>query len=111
MAAYRDKLAQQKNANDAYTPTFSLRMRLDTASMKTQVLRIEIENNGPTLDPVTQRKLFDPFYTTKPVDQGTGLGLSVSYFIIKDEHNGRIWVESPASGGVRFVILLPLSAS
>ncbi len=71
--------------------------------------RIEIEDNGPGIDPETQRRVFEPFFTTKPPGQGTGLGLSVSYFIVKDIHDGQISVESMPGGGARFVILLPLN--
>ncbi len=55
-----------------------------------------------------QHKIFDPFFTTKPTGMGTGLGLSVSYGILKD-HDGEIRVESQAGKGSTFTILLPLS--
>ena len=50
---------------------------------------IEVEDTGPGVAPEHEAKLFQPFYTTKPVGEGTGLGLSVSYDIIRS-HNGRI---------------------
>ncbi len=73
---------------------------------KNQV-RIEIEDNGPGIDAKIQKRVFEPFFTTKPVGLGTGLGLSVSYFIITEIHNGRISVESPPDMGAKFIIVLP----
>lgn len=68
---------------------------------------LEIEDNGPGMGKKTQKRVFEPFYTTKPIGQGTGLGLSVSYFIIKEIHNGAIEVESKLDKGTRFIIRLP----
>ncbi len=72
-------------------------------------VRIEIEDNGPGMDESTRRKIFEPFFTTKPVGEGTGLGLSVSYFIIANNHRGTIEVESSPGCGAKFIIRLPLS--
>jgi len=71
-------------------------------------LQIEIEDNGPGMDRETQRHIFEPFYTTKPVGAGTGLGLSVSYFIVTRIHQGRMSVDSQINGGARFLLELPL---
>jgi PAS domain S-box-containing protein len=71
-------------------------------------LIIEIMDNGPGMDPQTREKAFEPFFTTKPVGTGTGLGLSVSYFIIANEHDGRIELESEVNKGTCFRIQLPL---
>jgi signal transduction histidine kinase len=69
---------------------------------------LEIENNGPAIAKEIQKRIFEPFYTTKPVGIGTGLGLSISYFIIVENHKGEIEVESEKTGGVKFIIRLPL---
>ncbi len=55
-----------------------------------------------------RKRAFEPFYTTKPVGEGTGLGLSVSYFIISENHGGKMAVESQPGKGAKFVIRLPL---
>ena len=68
---------------------------------------IEIEDNGPGMDADTCSKVFDPFFTTKPVGVGTGLGLSVSYFIITENHKGRMEVISEPGKGTNFIIRLP----
>ena len=64
---------------------------------------LSIADNGPGMDENTRRRVFEPFFTTKPVGVGTGLGLSVSYFIVTENHNGEMMVEScqahPSGGG------------
>lgn len=69
---------------------------------------VEIEDNGPGMDLEIQKRLFEPFYTTKSVDQGTGLGLSVSYFIVVNDHKGKMEVESLPGIGSKFKIFLPI---
>jgi two-component system, NtrC family, sensor kinase len=70
-------------------------------------LKIEFEDNGPGIAPDHLGQVFDPFFTTKDIGQGTGLGLSVSYGIIKD-HGGEIRVDSRPGEFTRFVIVLPI---
>ena len=65
-------------------------------------------DNGPGMDENTRRRVFEPFYTTKEVGVGTGLGLSVSYFIITKQHRGAMGVESTRGQGARFIIRLPI---
>lgn len=69
--------------------------------------RIEVIDNGPGMDEQTRKRIFEPFFTTKEVGLGTGLGLSVSYFIISEQHNGTMTVESSPGKGARFIIRLP----
>ena len=68
---------------------------------------IEIKDTGCGISESAIRKIFEPFYTTKPVGQGTGLGLSLSYSIIQ-KHNGKISVSSSVNVGTTFTIILPL---
>ena len=68
---------------------------------------IEVEDSGPGVAPEDEAKLFQPFYTTKPVGEGTGLGLSVSYDIIRS-HNGRIGYRRGTMGGAVFYFELPV---
>jgi len=67
---------------------------------------IEIEDNGPGIPPEVARRIFEPFFTTKPPGQGTGLGLSVSFFIVTQGHGGSMSVR-PGPGGACFRIELP----
>jgi PAS domain S-box-containing protein len=71
---------------------------------------ITVDDNGPGIPPELLSRVFDPFYTTKPEGEGTGLGLSVSAGIIAD-HHGRIAAAERPGGGARFVVELPLSQS
>ena len=68
---------------------------------------IEVQDNGPGMDEPTRRRVFEPFFTTKPAGVGTGLGLSVSYFIVTEQHHGSINVSSAPGQGTRFVVRLP----
>jgi signal transduction histidine kinase len=73
------------------------------------MVRVEIEDNGPGMDEATRKRLFEPFFTTKPPGIGTGLGMSVSYFIVTEEHHGALMVESQPGSGSRFIIRLPVA--
>jgi signal transduction histidine kinase len=71
---------------------------------------LEVEDTGPGVQPEDEAKLFQPFFTTKPVGTGTGLGLSVSYGII-DSMGGRIGHRRAAAGGAIFYFELPVDSS
>ena len=68
---------------------------------------IEIADTGAGIPPEVLQRIFDPFYTTKPVGTGTGLGLSISYGIVA-KHHGRIEVDSAPGEGSRFRLVLPI---
>ena len=69
---------------------------------------IEIADNGPGMDEARIKRIFEPFFTTKEVGVGTGLGLSVSYFIVTSNHGGAMTAESMPGEGASFIIRLPL---
>jgi len=75
---------------------------------RTEQARIEIEDNGPGIDEETRKRIFEPFFTTKDIGLGTGLGLSVSYFIIKEHHKGTMETKSEPGFYTKFIITLPL---
>jgi PAS domain S-box-containing protein len=70
---------------------------------------IEVADNGPGMDETRLKRIFEPFFTTKEVGFGTGLGLSVAYFIITNNHNGSMSAESSPGKGANFIIRLPLA--
>lgn len=82
-----------------------------TITIKTEALdayiSIQIADTGMGIPQENLSKLFDPFFTTKPVDQGTGMGLSISYGIIQ-EHGGSLEVDSKVGKGTTFTIRLPI---
>ena len=94
--------AMQENRETEDPPKLTLRV----FRYKSDVV-VEIEDNGPGMDESVRKRIFEPFFTTKPVGQGTGLGLSVSYFIITDNHNGKMNVISSPGKGAKFIIHLP----
>jgi len=68
---------------------------------------IEVEDNGDGIEPDLVNRIFDPFFTTRRNEEGTGLGLSVSYSLVQ-EHNGIIGVLSKPGVGTRFTVFLPV---
>ncbi|MGB4074316.1 sensor histidine kinase [Pseudomonas sp.] len=71
---------------------------------------IQVEDNGVGMRESVRKRIFEPFFTTKEVGQGTGLGLSVSYFIITNNHKGQMEVQSKPGQGTCFTLRLPLTA-
>jgi PAS domain S-box-containing protein len=97
--------AQAMHTAKTKFPRFIIRIyKADESNM----VCMEIEDNGPGMDEETRSKVFDPFFTTKPVGIGTGLGLSVSYFIITRNHKGKMDVISEPGNGATFIIKLPV---
>ncbi|WP_319779624.1 ABC transporter substrate binding protein [Maridesulfovibrio sp.] len=87
-------------------PKFILR-----AYLKENYVVTEIEDNGPGMPEHIRRRILEPFFTTKPVGQGTGLGLSVSYFIVTDLYKGSMEVQSEEGEWTRFIIKIPRADS
>jgi two-component system NtrC family sensor kinase len=85
-----------------------LKVTIGPADIPSEV-RIDVVDTGPGIPPEYLGQIFDPFFTTKKLGAGTGLGLSVSYNIIK-KNGGRMEVSSPPGQGARFSIFLPLVA-
>jgi signal transduction histidine kinase len=94
---------EQKSKNHiSYEPTVSV-----TTKMIDNKVEIKVKDNGSGIPQKVMDKIFQPFFTTKPTGQGTGLGLSLSYDIIK-AHGGEIKVESKEGEGTVFIIQLPV---
>jgi len=97
--------AQAMHKAEIKNPQFTIRTGFEADS---RMVFIQIRDNGPGMDRDTQKRVFEPFFTTKAVGAGTGLGLSVSYFIITENHKGELFVESKHGKGAAFTIKLPV---
>ena len=75
----------------------------------TDKILIRINDNGCGIPPETQKRLYDPFFTTKPIGKGTGLGLSISQSIVVKKHKGELYCYSQLGQGTEFVIELPIA--
>jgi PAS domain S-box-containing protein len=71
-------------------------------------VRITIADNGPGIPDAIRRRIFEPFYTTKPIGKGTGIGLSISYQIVTERHQGTLDCESQPGHGTAFHITIPV---
>ena len=97
----RSAVNEQKNKNlISYEPTVTV-----TTKKVNDEVEIRVSDNGNGISPNIVDKIFQPFFTTKPTGEGTGLGLSLSYDIIK-AHGGEIKVESKEDEGSEFIIKL-----
>jgi signal transduction histidine kinase len=93
---------KKKNLNGKYEPMVSVLTRKTDGKVE-----IEVRDNGTGISPNSVNKIFQPFFTTKPTGEGTGLGLSMSYDIIKT-YGGELQVEAKENEGAEFTIVLPL---
>ncbi|WP_094678884.1 ATP-binding sensor histidine kinase [Hydrocoleum sp. CS-953] len=84
------------------------KIRIATQIQNNQTIRISIADNGPGMSATVQQRIFDPFFTTKPVGQGKGLGLSISYQIVTEQHGGKLRCISQLEKGTEFMIDIPI---
>ena len=95
---------KKKQAGEDYEPTVLL-----STKKVNGIVEIKVSDNGNGIPQKVLDKIFQPFFTTKPTGQGTGLGLSLAYDTIK-AHGGEIKVESKEGKGSEFIIQMPCSA-
>ncbi len=93
---------KKKKRSDGYVPV----LKVSTINLQDKV-EIHISDNGNGIPDKIKDKLFNPFFTTKPAGEGTGLGLSLSYDIIVKQHGGEIKFESLEGEGTEFIVTLP----
>ena len=102
-AFYAVNERQKKEQGNTYKP----RVTLTTTKQAGQVI-IEVADNGIGIPQQVKEKIFQPFFTTKPTGEGTGLGLSLSYDIVTKGHGGELRVETKEGIGTEFIIQLPI---
>jgi two-component system, NtrC family, sensor kinase len=102
------KTLRQAQGDSDYDPTVSVSTQrtLSTGEGRGEVL-IKVKDNGNGIPEHIKEKIFQPFFTTKPTGQGTGLGLSLSYDIVK-AHGGELRMETKVEEGCDFTIVIPI---
>ncbi len=96
--------SRKKEEGDSFFPLIHI-----TSKNLGDCVEVKIKDNGNGIPQDVISKIFNPFFTTKPTGEGTGLGLSMSYDIVVQEHRGQIKVESKEGSHTEFIITLPKS--
>jgi two-component system, NtrC family, sensor kinase len=109
--AVSERKVQVTDPQSAFQPMVVVRTRLVKHPDKKELVQISVKDNGTGMPESVKAKIFQPFYTTKPTGQGTGLGLSLAYDIVTKAHGGTLEVQSEEGLGTEFVISLPLKQS
>ena len=97
--------ARKKSGEADYKPL----VNLTTTQLNDSTIRISVSDNGIGMSKETIDKVFQPFFTTKPTGEGTGLGMSISYDIITIGHKGKLLVESTEGISTTLSIYLPIN--
>jgi signal transduction histidine kinase len=93
---------RKKKETETYSPTVTVSTRKNGDTVE-----IRVQDNGTGIPQKTVDKIFQPFFTTKPTGEGTGLGLSLSYDIVTKGHGGELKVETEEGKGTCFLVILP----
>ena len=100
---------KKKLQPDSYEPTVTVSTkRLSSPLGNDGKVEIRVKDNGPGIPEKNLSKVFQPFFTTRPTGEGTGLGLSLSYDIITKGHGGELKAETKEGEGAEFIIELPV---
>ncbi len=84
------------------------RISIRTSTADQHWVEIAIADNGSGMPEAVKQRIFDPFFTTKPIGKGTGMGMSISYQIITEKHNGKVRCFSIPGQGTEFIIKIPI---
>ncbi len=95
------------NANQAVSERETPHVRITTEPTEEKGARLVVEDNGPGIPENLRLRVFEPFFTTRDVNEGAGLGLSVAFGIVANEHGGDLRAEASPLGGARFVAEFP----
>lgn len=83
-------------------------IEIRTSTIDSQWIQIAIADNGAGMTEAIQKQIFNPFFTTKPIGKGTGMGMAISYQIIIEKHGGKLECFSTLGEGTKFVIQIPV---
>ncbi|MBS1543556.1 MAG: nuclear transport factor 2 family protein, partial [Bacteroidetes bacterium] len=97
----------ERAKSESQSPGFQPEVNVSTKNLGNKI-QIMIQDNGTGIPEKVKDKIFQPFFTTKPTGQGTGLGLSLAYDIVTKGHGGELKVETKEGKGTEFVIRIPL---
>ena len=100
-----DELSFKQNPEQVQGNSSQITIR---TSIVNQFIEIAISDNGCGIPESIQRQIFNPFFTTKPIGKGTGMGLSISYQIICDRHHGQLNFSSIPGKRTEFAIQIPI---
>ncbi len=98
------QLKPPTSGDRAFQPTITIH----TEQVDSHWIAIRITDNGLGIPERVKQRLYDPFFTTKPVGKGTGLGLSISYQIVVEQHGGQLKCQSRPNQGTEFTIEIPI---
>ncbi|WP_353484978.1 ATP-binding protein, partial [Haliscomenobacter sp.] len=99
-----------KQGIEGYAPAVTVSTRRLSVAEAENAIEISVKDNGNGIPDAIKDKIFQPFFTTKPTGQGTGLGLSLAYDIVTKGHGGKLEVESSIGAGTTFIITLQSTA-
>jgi signal transduction histidine kinase len=94
---------RKETSSEGYEPTVWVKTRKTKSGVE-----ISVRDNGSGIPDAIRDKIFQPFFTTKPTGEGTGLGLSMSYDIVTKGHGGQLTMESEEGEGTQFLLILPI---
>ncbi|SRR5579883_730181 len=105
-----DAIEEQLDSKQTYQEKKddSGQITIRTSAVNSQWIQIVIADNGPGIPEHIQHQIFNPFFTTKAVGKGTGMGMSISYQIITERHRGKLECFSVLGKGTEFVIQIPI---
>lgn len=97
--------------NNKSTEQSNSRITITTSMLNSEWVQIAIADNGTGIPKHIQQQIFNPFFTTKAVGKGTGMGMSISYQIITEKHGGKLECRSTPGEGTEFLIQIPIKAN
>ncbi|QZZ19426.1 hybrid sensor histidine kinase/response regulator [Leptothermofonsia sichuanensis E412] len=106
--ALHERCAGIPDSSIAPHAEFLPRIQIQTRSLSSEWVAVHIQDNGPGIPLHLIEQVFQPFFTTKPMGKGTGLGMSISNQIIKEKHGGSIECHSQPGSGTEFIIKIPV---